>query len=105
MKSAVLKGASALVGAAMLTGCVGLTTREHRGYVMDEQLTTGIQVGVDNKQSVEKTLGLPTFQGTFDQNDWYYVSSTSCSTISGRSASRACPAARGSNLPKRRAFA
>ena len=74
MKSAVLKGACALVGAAMLTGCVGLTTREHRGYVMDEQLTTGIQVGVDNKQSVEKTLGLPTFQGTFDQNDWYYVS-------------------------------
>ena len=74
MKSAVLKGACALVGAVMLTGCVGLTTREHRGYVMDEQLTTGIQVGVDNKQSVEKTLGLPTFQGTFDQNDWYYVS-------------------------------
>ena len=74
MKSAVLKGASALVGAVMLTGCVGLTTREHRGYVMDEQLTTGIQVGVDNKASVEKTLGLPTFQGTFDQNDWYYVS-------------------------------
>jgi outer membrane protein assembly factor BamE (lipoprotein component of BamABCDE complex) len=73
MKSAVLKGASALVGAVMLTGCVGLTTREHRGYVMDEQLTTGIQVGVDNKASVEKTLGLPTFQGTFDQNDWYYV--------------------------------
>ena len=74
MKSAVLKGVSALVGAVMLTGCVGLTTREHRGYVMDEQLTTGIQVGVDNKASVEKTLGLPTFQGTFDQNDWYYVS-------------------------------
>jgi outer membrane protein assembly factor BamE (lipoprotein component of BamABCDE complex) len=74
MKSAVLKGATALVGAAMLTGCVGLTTREHRGYVMDEQLTTGVQVGVDNKQSVEKTLGLPSFQGTFDQNDWYYVS-------------------------------
>ena len=42
MKSAVLKGACALVGAVMLTGCVGLTTREHRGYVMDEQLTTGI---------------------------------------------------------------
>jgi outer membrane protein assembly factor BamE (lipoprotein component of BamABCDE complex) len=42
--------------------------------VMDEQLTTGLQVGVDNKQSVEKTLGLPTFTGTFDQNDWYYVS-------------------------------
>jgi outer membrane protein assembly factor BamE (lipoprotein component of BamABCDE complex) len=74
MKSAVSKVATALAGAAMLSGCAGITTREHRGYVMDEQLTTGLQVGVDNKQSVEKTLGLPTFTGTFDQNDWYYVS-------------------------------
>ena len=74
MKSAVSKVATALVGAAMLSGCAGITTVEHRGYVMDEQLTTGLQVGVDNKQSVEKTLGLPTFTGTFDQNDWYYVS-------------------------------
>ena len=74
MKSAVSKVAIAFAGAAMLSGCAGITTREHRGYVMDEQLTTGIQVGVDNKQSVEKTLGLPTFAGTFDQNDWYYVS-------------------------------
>jgi outer membrane protein assembly factor BamE (lipoprotein component of BamABCDE complex) len=74
MKFAVSKVAMALVGTAMLAGCAGITTREHRGYVMDEQLTTGLQVGVDNKQSVEKTLGLPTFTGTFDKNDWYYVS-------------------------------
>lgn len=74
MKSAVSKVATAFAGAAMLSGCAGITTRDHRGYVMDEQLTTGLQVGVDNKQSVEKTLGLPTFTGTFDQNDWYYVS-------------------------------
>ena len=74
MKFAVSKVAAAVLGAAMLSGCAGITTREHRGYVMDEQLTTGIQAGVDNKQSVEKTLGLPTFMGTFDQNDWYYVS-------------------------------
>ena len=73
MKSAVFKGATAFVAAAMLTGCGGITVREHRGYVMDEQLTTGIAVGTDNKQSVEHTLGLPTFTGTFDQNDWYYV--------------------------------
>ena len=73
MKSGVLKGVTVLIGATTLAGC-GLSIREHRGYVMDEQLTTGIQVGVDNKASVEKTLGLPTFQGTFDQNDWYYVS-------------------------------
>jgi outer membrane protein assembly factor BamE (lipoprotein component of BamABCDE complex) len=72
MKSAVGKVATVFVGAAVLAGC-GLSTREHRGYVMDETLTTAVAVGTDNKASVEKTLGLPTFTGTFDQNDWYYV--------------------------------
>jgi len=72
MKSGVLKGVAVLVGATALAGC-GLSIREHRGYVVDEQLTQGIQVGTDNKASVEKTLGRPSFMGTFDQNDWYYV--------------------------------
>ncbi len=68
---AVVKGATALMGAALLAGCAG--TREHRGHVLDQELATAIQVGVDNKDSVAKTLGRPTFTGTFDQNDWYYV--------------------------------
>jgi outer membrane protein assembly factor BamE (lipoprotein component of BamABCDE complex) len=33
----------------------------------------GVQVGVDNKDSVAKTLGRPTFTGQFSPNDWYYV--------------------------------
>ncbi len=72
MKSAVIKGAAALLAASLLAGCT-LSTREHRGYVMDEELANSIAVGTDNKQSVEQTLGRPTFTGTFDQNDWYYV--------------------------------
>ena len=72
MKSAVFKGATAVVGGVMLTGCA-LSIRDHRGYVMDEELTQGIQVGTDNKASVEKTLGRPTFAGTFESNDWYYL--------------------------------
>ena len=40
---------------------------------MDEELTQAIQVGTDNKASVERTLGRPTFTGTFESNDWYYV--------------------------------
>ena len=72
MKSAVFKGAVVVLGAAVLAGC-GLNTREHRGYVIDETLTSAIQVGTDNKESVERALGLPTFTGTFDKNDWYYV--------------------------------
>jgi outer membrane protein assembly factor BamE (lipoprotein component of BamABCDE complex) len=72
MKSAVFKGATAVVGGLMLTGCA-LSIRDHRGYVMDEELTKAIQVGTDNKASVEKTLGRPTFAGTFESNDWYYL--------------------------------
>ena len=48
--------------------------RDHRGFVIDPTLAEGIQVGIDNKDSVAKTLGRPTFTGQFDPNDWYYVS-------------------------------
>lgn len=72
MKSAVSRGAFVLLGAAMLAGC-GLSMREHRGYVIDEELAKAVSVGTDNKQSVEQTLGRPTFAGTFDRNDWYYI--------------------------------
>ena len=73
MKSAVLKGVTLVVSAAMLAGCA-ISLREHRGYVMDEELTQAIQVGTDNKASVEKTLGRPSFTSTFGDTDWYYVS-------------------------------
>ena len=61
MRSAVLKVAATALGASLLAGCAGI--REHRGYVMDDQLSQAVQVGVDNKESVEKTLGRPTFTG------------------------------------------
>jgi len=68
MKSAVIKSMTAIAGASLLSGC-GLALREHRGYVMDETLTSAVQPGVDNKASVEKTLGQPTFTGQFSPND------------------------------------
>ena len=42
--------------------------------MIDKELASAIQVGVDNKDSVDKTLGRPTFTGQFAPNDWYYVS-------------------------------
>jgi outer membrane protein assembly factor BamE (lipoprotein component of BamABCDE complex) len=60
-----------LVGSAV-AGCSGY--REQRGYILDKELASSIQPGVDNKASVEKTLGRPTFTGEFDPNSWYYVS-------------------------------
>lgn len=53
-------------------GCAGY--RESRGYILDEQLIQAVQVGTDNKTSVERTLGRPTFTGQFNENEWYYVS-------------------------------
>ena len=72
MKAAVLKGALAFVGAAALAGCAGI--QDHRGSVIDKDLAAAVQVGVDNKDSVAKTLGRPSFVGQFNPNDWYYVS-------------------------------
>jgi outer membrane protein assembly factor BamE (lipoprotein component of BamABCDE complex) len=62
----------AVIGLVLaLSACAG--SRDHKGFVLDPTLTESIQVGIDNKESVTKTLGRPTFTGQFDQNDWYYV--------------------------------
>jgi outer membrane protein assembly factor BamE (lipoprotein component of BamABCDE complex) len=74
MSSAVLKIVVAMSGAALLAGCSSIGVRDHRGAVIDKELASAIQVGVDNKDSVSKTLGRPSFTGEFAPNDWYYVS-------------------------------
>jgi outer membrane protein assembly factor BamE (lipoprotein component of BamABCDE complex) len=59
-----------VVMAVTASGCTQL--RSHQGYIGDAALTDAVQAGVDNKQSVEASLGRPTFTGQFDSNDWYY---------------------------------
>jgi outer membrane protein assembly factor BamE (lipoprotein component of BamABCDE complex) len=62
-----------LAGVALASsGCSRV--RGYQGYIADAVLIDGIQAGVDNQASVEKTLGRPTFVGEFDKADWYYVS-------------------------------
>lgn len=62
---------TALVGTAMLAqGCTQF--RAHQGYIGDSVLISSVQAGVDNKDSVQGTLGRPTFVGQFSPNDWYY---------------------------------
>nr|WP_314441390.1 outer membrane protein assembly factor BamE [uncultured Sphingomonas sp.] len=63
---------ASIVAAGALSGCAGY--RENRGFILDEQLAQSVQVGTDNKTSVERTLGRPTFTGQFSDNEWYYVS-------------------------------
>ena len=63
----------AVVGLALaLSACAG--SRDHKGFVLDPTLTDAIQVGVDNKESVTRTIGRPTFTSQWDPNEWYYVS-------------------------------
>jgi len=61
-----------LAAAVFLAGCAQM--RAHKGVVLDTQAVSSIQPGVDNRDSVEKVLGRPTFVGQFTPNDWYYVS-------------------------------
>lgn len=61
-----------VAGGLLLSGCTQV--RGHQGYIVDTVLTNAIQPGLDNRQSVEASLGRPTFTAQFDDNTWYYVS-------------------------------
>ncbi|MGB3723180.1 MAG: outer membrane protein assembly factor BamE [Pacificimonas sp.] len=60
-------------GAALTltSGCQRL--RAHQGYVGEPEIIGSIAAGVDNKESVEKTLGRPTFTSQWNDDIWYYV--------------------------------
>lgn len=60
------------LAALLAGGCTSI--REHRGYIFDDTLVAAIQPGVDNRESVQGTLGRPSFTGQFSDRDWYYVS-------------------------------
>jgi outer membrane protein assembly factor BamE (lipoprotein component of BamABCDE complex) len=55
------------------SGCAAIPA--HRGYIADPLLTQSIEAGVDNRTSIEQTLGRPTFSSQFGDPVWYYVSS------------------------------
>ena len=72
MKLGFTKVTTVAVAALLVTGCAAM--RAHKGSVIDTQLVSSIQPGVDNQASVEKLLGRPTFVGQFAPADWIYVS-------------------------------
>jgi outer membrane protein assembly factor BamE (lipoprotein component of BamABCDE complex) len=72
MKLGIVRATAIALAALLASGCA--TNRVHKGAVIDPQLASSIQPGVDNKDSVQKLLGTPTLTGTFTPNDWYYVS-------------------------------
>lgn len=65
----------AVLGAGLvlaLGGCASI--KDHRGYIVDQALLDSVQPGIDNRDSVERTLGRPTFVSEFGRKDWYYIS-------------------------------
>jgi outer membrane protein assembly factor BamE (lipoprotein component of BamABCDE complex) len=59
------------ITALAASGCNSV--KQNQGYLIDETLLSSIQPGVDNRDSVAKTLGRPTFAAQFDAGEWYYV--------------------------------
>jgi outer membrane protein assembly factor BamE (lipoprotein component of BamABCDE complex) len=62
-----------LAAAALMAGCSSIVSQ--RGFIADEVLLASIQPGVDNRQSVERTLGRPSFASRFGEPVWYYIGS------------------------------
>ncbi len=64
-----------IMSSALALGAAGCTRiKDLKGYITDEQIMTMVQPGVDNRDSVMKTLGRPTVASSFDSKTWYYVS-------------------------------
>ena len=60
---------------ALVTGASGCSSiHDHRGYLVDPALTQSVLPGVDNRLSVERSLGQPTLKSQFGQQSYYYVS-------------------------------
>jgi len=72
MKFGLFRISTIVLLGALAAGCA--SNRAHKGAVLDPQVASSIQPGVDNKDSVQKLLGSPTLAGQFTPNDWYYVS-------------------------------
>jgi outer membrane protein assembly factor BamE (lipoprotein component of BamABCDE complex) len=67
-----LTAAALVVTALAASGCTRI--RDTQGYIVDEQLIGALQPGVDNKASVQQSLGRPSLNSQFDDTRWYYIS-------------------------------
>jgi outer membrane protein assembly factor BamE (lipoprotein component of BamABCDE complex) len=65
-----------LIGTTLLglPACTAVTAQ--RGYVPETPIVDTIVLGEDTKASVSQKLGSPTINATFDDDTWYYVSSS-----------------------------
>jgi outer membrane protein assembly factor BamE (lipoprotein component of BamABCDE complex) len=74
MRLELLAMAGLVTGLTTLAGGCTTTIRDHRGFLVDQTLVDTVAPGIDNKASVERTLGRPTFSSQYGDPSWYYVS-------------------------------
>lgn len=70
----LLTGLSLVALSAAVSACS--PTTNNRGYIPEERLTSAIRPGVDDQTSVRQMLGSPSISSMFDNQRWYYVTST-----------------------------
>jgi outer membrane protein assembly factor BamE (lipoprotein component of BamABCDE complex) len=65
-----------VAGAACLILLTGACTRirEHQGFIVDQLIVDSLLPDVDNKASVEGSMGRPTLVSQFGPERWYYLS-------------------------------
>jgi outer membrane protein assembly factor BamE (lipoprotein component of BamABCDE complex) len=71
--SRIGRAGAMLLVVSLASGCTSIVN--HRGYIADELLLRSVAPGIDNRQSVEKTLGRPSFSSQFGPQVWYYTGS------------------------------
>ena len=71
--NATMRIAAAAGLVLLATGCSSI--KSTRGYLSDAVLVSAVQPGIDNRESVQGTLGRPTLVSQFGEPVWYYVSS------------------------------
>ena len=64
----------ALTASALVAGCTPIRTAH--GYNPDESLPSEIAPGDDTRSTVLARLGTPSTKSIFDENTWFYISST-----------------------------
>ena len=65
------RGLAVTLAALAIGGCAQV--RDHKGYIVDSVLIDTVAPGIDNRDSVAKTLGRPSFASEFDKEaTWYY---------------------------------
>jgi outer membrane protein assembly factor BamE (lipoprotein component of BamABCDE complex) len=81
------KSVNALAALLLLSGCALFEAPpERRGHLVDAEQLAQLTPGVSTRADVMAALGTPSATGTFDDDSWFYISSTMRSRPARRAA-------------------